>query len=188
MGAGWARAGQGRTVPHLVRVCPAPPASPAPPPAKCAHPDHLQGAAGGAGGGFLGGPQRGASAGRRGPRLLTVAAAGAGAGGGASPALSPTHPRLCPRRHRSHVCDPPLQPSPGAQGPTHPLALKRMFGSSGPVRVKLYRDHAAWWVCPRGLAPGGFDKRDRGAWGGGQLGIGHGVCGGWVGQVRLQMF
>jgi glutathione S-transferase len=31
-------------------------------------------------------------------------------------------------------------------GPTHPLALKRTFGSSEPVRVKLYRDHAAW--CP----------------------------------------
>lgn len=32
------------------------------------------------------------------------------------------------------------------QGPTNPLALKRTFGKSGPIRVKLYRDHAAW--CP----------------------------------------
>ncbi|GFR39728.1 hypothetical protein Agub_g209 [Astrephomene gubernaculifera] len=32
------------------------------------------------------------------------------------------------------------------EGPTHPLALERTFGSSQPVRVKLYRDHAAW--CP----------------------------------------
>ncbi|KXZ55141.1 hypothetical protein GPECTOR_3g291 [Gonium pectorale] len=32
------------------------------------------------------------------------------------------------------------------EGPTHPLALKRTFGSTGPVRIKLYRDHAAW--CP----------------------------------------
>ncbi|GLC43420.1 hypothetical protein PLESTB_001555600 [Pleodorina starrii] len=32
------------------------------------------------------------------------------------------------------------------EGPTHPLALKRLFGSTEPVRVKLYRDHAAW--CP----------------------------------------
>eukprot|EP00775_Hariotina_reticulata_P005445 gene5445-5679_t len=31
-------------------------------------------------------------------------------------------------------------------GPTHPLALKRTFGQPGPIRVKLYRDHAAW--CP----------------------------------------
>ncbi|GBF92826.1 glutathione S-transferase [Raphidocelis subcapitata] len=31
-------------------------------------------------------------------------------------------------------------------GPTHPLALKRTFGSTEPIRVKLYRDHAAW--CP----------------------------------------
>jgi glutathione S-transferase len=29
-------------------------------------------------------------------------------------------------------------------GPTHPLAQKRTFGKAGPVRVKLYRDHAAW--------------------------------------------
>lgn len=29
-------------------------------------------------------------------------------------------------------------------GPTHPLSLKRTFGSSEPIRVKLYRDHAAW--------------------------------------------
>jgi glutathione S-transferase len=32
------------------------------------------------------------------------------------------------------------------EGPTHPLALKRTFGSTAPIRVKLYRDHAAW--CP----------------------------------------
>lgn len=31
-------------------------------------------------------------------------------------------------------------------GDTHPLALRRTFGSSEPPRVKLYRDHAAW--CP----------------------------------------
>eukprot|EP00878_Enallax_costatus_P017108 GHUV01017963.1.p1 GENE.GHUV01017963.1~~GHUV01017963.1.p1 ORF type:complete len:518 (+),score=110.16 GHUV01017963.1:223-1554(+) len=31
-------------------------------------------------------------------------------------------------------------------GPTHPLALKRTFGSKEPIRLKLYRDHAAW--CP----------------------------------------
>lgn len=31
-------------------------------------------------------------------------------------------------------------------GPTNPLALKRTFGSTEPIRVKLYRDHAAW--CP----------------------------------------
>lgn len=31
-------------------------------------------------------------------------------------------------------------------GPTNPLSLKRTFGSSEPIRVKLYRDHAAW--CP----------------------------------------
>lgn len=31
-------------------------------------------------------------------------------------------------------------------GPTNPLSLKRTFGSTGPIRVKLYRDHAAW--CP----------------------------------------
>lgn len=31
-------------------------------------------------------------------------------------------------------------------GPTNPLALKRTFGKEGPIRVKLYRDHAAW--CP----------------------------------------
>eukprot|EP00882_Tetradesmus_deserticola_P012311 GHRQ01013047.1.p1 GENE.GHRQ01013047.1~~GHRQ01013047.1.p1 ORF type:complete len:320 (+),score=109.31 GHRQ01013047.1:150-1109(+) len=31
-------------------------------------------------------------------------------------------------------------------GPTHPLALKRTFGSTEPIRVKLYRDHAGW--CP----------------------------------------
>jgi len=28
-------------------------------------------------------------------------------------------------------------------GPTNPLALKRTFGSTEPIRVKLYRDHAA---------------------------------------------
>lgn len=27
-------------------------------------------------------------------------------------------------------------------GPTHPLSLKRSFGSSEPIKVKLYRDHA----------------------------------------------
>ncbi|PNH08687.1 hypothetical protein TSOC_004726 [Tetrabaena socialis] len=32
------------------------------------------------------------------------------------------------------------------EGPTSPLALKRMFGTTEPVRLKLYRDHAAW--CP----------------------------------------
>ncbi|GLI60527.1 hypothetical protein VaNZ11_002533 [Volvox africanus] len=32
------------------------------------------------------------------------------------------------------------------EGSTHPLALKRLFGTTEPVRVKLYRDHAAW--CP----------------------------------------
>jgi len=33
------------------------------------------------------------------------------------------------------------------QGPTHPLALKRTFGQpESAIRVKLYRDHAAW--CP----------------------------------------
>lgn len=31
-------------------------------------------------------------------------------------------------------------------GPTNPLSLKRTFGSTEPIRVKLYRDHAAW--CP----------------------------------------
>lgn len=31
-------------------------------------------------------------------------------------------------------------------GPTSPLSLKRTFGKSEPIRVKLYRDHAAW--CP----------------------------------------
>ncbi|WIA38465.1 hypothetical protein OEZ86_001788 [Tetradesmus obliquus] len=31
-------------------------------------------------------------------------------------------------------------------GPTHPLSLKRTFGSTEPIRVKLYRDHAGW--CP----------------------------------------
>eukprot|EP00955_Chlamydomonas_euryale_P038053 350975-Chlamydomonas_euryale.AAC.4 len=32
-------------------------------------------------------------------------------------------------------------------GPTHPLALKRTFGQpESAVRIKLYRDHAAW--CP----------------------------------------
>ncbi|KAJ9533876.1 hypothetical protein QJQ45_026966 [Haematococcus lacustris] len=30
--------------------------------------------------------------------------------------------------------------------PTNPTALKRTFGQKGPIRVKLYRDHAAW--CP----------------------------------------
>ncbi len=30
------------------------------------------------------------------------------------------------------------------QGPTHPMALKRMFGTTEPPRVKLYRDHASW--------------------------------------------
>jgi hypothetical protein len=30
--------------------------------------------------------------------------------------------------------------------PTNPFALKRTFGKEGPIRVKLYRDHAAW--CP----------------------------------------
>mmetsp|Transcript_1875 Transcript_1875/g.2893 ORF Transcript_1875/g.2893 Transcript_1875/m.2893 type:complete len:538 (-) Transcript_1875:616-2229(-) len=30
--------------------------------------------------------------------------------------------------------------------PTNPTALKRTFGSTGPIRVKFYRDHAAW--CP----------------------------------------
>ncbi|KAL6754402.1 glutathione S-transferase [Haematococcus lacustris] len=30
--------------------------------------------------------------------------------------------------------------------PTNPTALKRTFGQNGPIRVKLYRDHAAW--CP----------------------------------------
>ena len=28
-------------------------------------------------------------------------------------------------------------------GPTNPLSLKRTFGSTAPIRVKLYRDHAA---------------------------------------------
>lgn len=32
------------------------------------------------------------------------------------------------------------------EGPTHPMALKRMFGTTEPPRVKLYRDHASW--CP----------------------------------------
>jgi glutathione S-transferase len=27
-------------------------------------------------------------------------------------------------------------------GPTTPLSLKRTFGSTEPIRVKLYRDHA----------------------------------------------
>ena len=31
-------------------------------------------------------------------------------------------------------------------GPPNPLSLRRTFGSTSPVRVKLYRDHAAW--CP----------------------------------------
>eukprot|EP01025_Chloroclados_australasicus_P018932 TRINITY_DN2011_c0_g1_i1.p1 TRINITY_DN2011_c0_g1~~TRINITY_DN2011_c0_g1_i1.p1 ORF type:complete len:511 (-),score=60.95 TRINITY_DN2011_c0_g1_i1:294-1826(-) len=31
-------------------------------------------------------------------------------------------------------------------GPTNPHALKRTFGKDEPIRVKLYRDHAAW--CP----------------------------------------
>lgn len=31
-------------------------------------------------------------------------------------------------------------------GPTHAAALKRTFGKSEPIRVKLYRDHASW--CP----------------------------------------
>jgi glutathione S-transferase len=31
-------------------------------------------------------------------------------------------------------------------GPPHPRALRRTFGSTAPIRVKLYRDHAAW--CP----------------------------------------
>ncbi|KAG2493053.1 hypothetical protein HYH03_008716 [Edaphochlamys debaryana] len=31
-------------------------------------------------------------------------------------------------------------------GPTHAAALRRTFGSTEPIRVKLYRDHAAW--CP----------------------------------------
>lgn len=29
------------------------------------------------------------------------------------------------------------------EGPTNPLSLKRTFGSKEPIRVKLYRDHAA---------------------------------------------
>jgi len=32
------------------------------------------------------------------------------------------------------------------QAPTNAYALKRTFGHTGPIRVKLYRDHAAW--CP----------------------------------------
>eukprot|EP00877_Chromochloris_zofingiensis_P005299 jgi/Chrzof1/14770/Cz09g15160.t1 len=32
------------------------------------------------------------------------------------------------------------------KGPTHPLSLKRTFGKSEPIEVKLYRDHAGW--CP----------------------------------------
>ncbi|GMH39233.1 hypothetical protein BSKO_07131 [Bryopsis sp. KO-2023] len=31
-------------------------------------------------------------------------------------------------------------------GPPNPLSLKRTFGKDEPIRVKLYRDHAAW--CP----------------------------------------
>lgn len=40
-------------------------------------------------------------------------------------------------------------------GPTNPHALQRLFGSSAPSRVKLYRDSAAWWCVaftPRGVA------------------------------------
>ncbi|PNW88790.1 hypothetical protein CHLRE_01g044700v5 [Chlamydomonas reinhardtii] len=32
------------------------------------------------------------------------------------------------------------------EGDLHPMATRRTFGSSAPVRVKLYRDHASW--CP----------------------------------------
>ncbi|MEW5302529.1 MAG: hypothetical protein WDW36_005306 [Sanguina aurantia] len=32
------------------------------------------------------------------------------------------------------------------QADTNPTALKRTFGQTGPIRVKFYRDHAAW--CP----------------------------------------
>lgn len=28
--------------------------------------------------------------------------------------------------------------------PTNTMALKRTFGKPGPIRVKLFRDHAAW--------------------------------------------
>jgi hypothetical protein len=57
----------------------------------------------------------------------------------------------CVRAHVGFVTSPnyPLLGAPSSafpQGPTHPLALKRTFGSSEPIRVKLYRDHAAW--CP----------------------------------------
>lgn len=45
------------------------------------------------------------------------------------------------REHGVNFTSPDLE-----NGPTHPLALKRTFGQSGPIRVKLYRDHAAW--CP----------------------------------------
>jgi glutathione S-transferase len=34
-------------------------------------------------------------------------------------------------------------------GPTNPLSLKRTFGSTEPIRVKLYRDHAAVSVDER---------------------------------------
>ncbi|KAI8471411.1 MAG: glutathione S-transferase [Monoraphidium minutum] len=45
------------------------------------------------------------------------------------------------REHGVNFTAPDLE-----NGPTHPLSLKRTFGSSEPIRVKLYRDHAAW--CP----------------------------------------
>jgi len=48
--------------------------------------------------------------------------------------------------HKYDKPNPLPRPFPNHQGPTHPLALKRTFGSTEPIRVKLYRDHAAW--CP----------------------------------------
>eukprot|EP01024_Parvocaulis_polyphysoides_P051428 TRINITY_DN50603_c0_g1_i2.p2 TRINITY_DN50603_c0_g1~~TRINITY_DN50603_c0_g1_i2.p2 ORF type:complete len:239 (+),score=27.94 TRINITY_DN50603_c0_g1_i2:41-718(+) len=45
------------------------------------------------------------------------------------------------KRERLQIPEPDWQ-----MGPTNPHALKRTFGKEDPIRVKLYRDHAAW--CP----------------------------------------
>lgn len=38
-----------------------------------------------------------------------------------------------------------VDPNPES-GPPNPQSLKRTFGSTEPIKIKLYRDHAAW--CP----------------------------------------
>ena len=53
------------------------------------------------------------------------------------------------------------------QGDLHPMATRRTFGSSAPVRVKLYRDHASWCarrcVCVWGGGGAGAAGRGRGS-------------------------